>query len=188
MKTFIPALRLTFILLFLFSGIYPLVVAFIGKFAPGSGKGITITSMGKIVGYENIGQSFISDRYFHGRPSAVNYNASGSGGSNKAPFNPEYHATVQARIDTFISHNPGVAKKEIPADLITASGSGLDPHISPRAATIQVKRIAQIRGITEQEVTALVAQHIEEPLMGLLGPEKVNVLKLNIALDQLKEK
>ena len=163
--------------------IYPLLIAGIGKMSPGSGKGVTVTLNGKVVGYERIGQKFTEDKYFWGRPSAVDYNAAGSAGSNRGPSNPGYLQLVQDRVDSFLLHNPGIKKEEIPADLVTASGSGLDPNISPAAAYVQVKRIATARGLTEKTVTELVGLHIEKPM---LGPSVVHVLKLNIELDKLK--
>lgn len=122
--------------------------------------------------------------YFHGRPFAVNYNAAGSGGSNKGPSNPDYLAQVQARIDTFLAHNPGVKKSEVPVDLVTASGSGLDPDISLQAERIQVPRIARERNMDENKLFELIEKTKETPLPGIPGPEKINVLKLNIALNQ----
>lgn len=185
MKTnLIPALRLTLVLLLFFSGIYTFIVYGAAMLAPGKGKGEIIEADGKKY-YANIGQSFTEDRYFNGRPSAVNYNAAGSGGSNKGPSNEEYLAVVQARIDTFLVHNPGIAKKQIPVELVTASGSGLDPHISPKAARVQVKRIAAARHLSEQVLNELIIKTTEKPVLGILGPEKINVLKLNLALDQL---
>lgn len=181
-----PALRLTFVLLVLLAVLYPLLVAAIGKLTPGGGAGETILVNGHVVGYANVGQKFTADRYFNSRPSAVDYNAAGSAGSNKGPSNPDYLATVQARIDTFLAHNPGVKKSDIPAELVTASGSGLDPDLSPAGAKIQVSRIARIRGISEEKLTQLVDANTEGPLLGLFGPAKVNVLKLNVALDALK--
>lgn len=178
-----PSIRLTAVLVLICSVIYPLLVAGIGMTAPGGGNGVTVTEHGMIVGYENIGQNFTRDDYFQGRPSAVNYNAAGSGGSNKGPTNPDYLAQVQNRIDTFLAHNPGVSKSEIPVDLITASGSGLDPHISIQAARIQVARIAKLRNRPESEINALIDEVKEEPLFGFLGPERINVLKLNLALN-----
>jgi K+-transporting ATPase ATPase C chain len=165
------------------AGLYPLFIAAIGRLAPGGGKGITITAKGKVVGYENIGQNFTADTYFHGRPSAVDYNAAASGGSNKGPSNPAYLQTVQQRIDTFLAHNPTIKKEQIPADLVTASASGLDPHISPAAALVQVNRVAASRGIAADKISTLVEQHIEKTI---LGPQVINVLKLNVALDELK--
>lgn len=185
MKTnLISSLRLTLVLLLFFSGIYTFIVYGAAMLAPGKGKGEMIGANGKQY-YANIGQSFTEDRYFNGRPSAVNYNAAGSGGSNKGPSNKEYLALVQARIDTFLVHNPGITKKQIPVELVTASGSGLDPHISPKAARVQVKRIAAVRHLSEQTLNELIAQQIEKPLLGIFGPEKINVLKLNLALDQI---
>ncbi|GAB3775960.1 K(+)-transporting ATPase subunit C [Spirosoma horti] len=181
-----PAIRLTLVLLVILSVVYPLVVAGVARFAPGEGKGETITANGKVVGYALVGQKFTEDRYFNGRPSAADYNASGSAGSNKGPSNPDYLKTVQARIDTFLVHNPGVRKEDIPAELVTASGSGLDPDLSPVAAKIQVARVAKIRGISTERLTQLVDEHTKGPLIGLFGPSTVNVLALNVALDQLK--
>lgn len=163
--------------------LYPLLIAGIGKATAGGGKGKTVSVNGKVVGYENVGQKFTDDKYFQGRPSAVDYNAGGSGGSNKGPSNPGYLQIVKDRIDTFIVHNPGIRKEEIPADLVTASGSGLDPHISPAAAFVQVKRIASVRNLSEDKVKELVNDQIEKTI---LGPSVVNVLKINIALDNLK--
>lgn len=181
---FMPSLRLTAVLLITCSVVYPLLVAAAGLAAPGGGSGVKAVEHQLVVGYENIGQHFDRPGYFHGRPSAVNYNAAGSGGSNKGPSNPDYLAQVQARIDTFLAHNPGVKKSKIPVDLVTASGSGLDPHISVQAARIQVPRIARVRNMDKNKLFELIEKTKETPLLGLLGPEKINVLKLNIALNQ----
>ncbi len=187
MKTnLISALRLTLVLLFFFSGVYTFIVYGVAKLSPGNGNGDIIEVNGKKY-YVNIGQSFTEDRYFNGRPSAINYNAAGSGGSNKGPSNEAYLALVQARLDTFLLHNPGITKAQIPVELVTASGSGLDPHISPKAARVQVKRIAAVRHIPGQALNELITKAIEKPLLGIMGPEKINVLKLNIALDQLSK-
>src|SRR4029079_3874332 len=181
-KNLLISLKLTLIMLILCSVLFPLLIAAIGKATPGGGKGKTLSVNGKAVGYELIGQKFTDDKYFWGRPSAVDYNAAGSAGSNKRPSHPDYLQVVQDRIDTFLVHNPGVKKEEIPADLVTASGSGLDPDISPASAYIQVKRVAAVRGIAEDKIRSLVDQHIDKTI---LGPSVVNVLKLNIALDNL---
>lgn len=180
-----PAIKLTLICLVFFSGIYTVSIWGVAQFSPNKGKGETITHNGKIF-YRNIGQSFSDDRYFNSRPSAVNYNAAGSAGSNKGPSNPDYLAEVQTRIDSFAAHNPGVEKSAIPADLVTASGSGLDPNISVQAAKIQVERIAKLRRISSAVLLKLIEQQTEKPLLGLFGPEKINVLELNLALDKLK--
>ncbi|MBN8677768.1 MAG: K(+)-transporting ATPase subunit C [Chitinophagales bacterium] len=184
MKTHIfSSIVLTFSFMLITMGGYTGLVWGIGQLAPNQGKGITIQQNGKSY-YENIGQTFSDDRYFWSRPSAVGYNAAGSAGSNKGPSNPDYLRQVQDRIDTFMVHHPGISKAEIPADLVTASGSGLDPHISPQAAYVQAGRIARTRSIPEAEVQKLVSKHIEGPWLGLFGPSKVNVLELNLALDQ----
>ncbi|GAB6122114.1 K(+)-transporting ATPase subunit C [Dysgonomonas termitidis] len=180
----IPAIRLTVATLLLFAVVYPVAVWGIAQLSPNQGKGEIIELNGKKY-YSNIGQSFTDDKYFWSRPSAVDYNAAGSGGSNKGPSNEEYLAQVQARIDTFLIHNPQVNKPEIPVDMITASGSGLDPDFSVQAAKVQVKRIAKIRHMEESKLLELIDRETEKPLLGLLGPEKINVLKLNIALDNL---
>ncbi len=180
-----PAIRLTLICLVLFPGIYMVIVLGIAQLTPDSGKGETISQDGK-TWFSNIGQSFTEDKYFNSRPSAVGYNAAGSGGSNKGPNNPEYLTQVQERIDTFMAHNPGIAKSEIPIDLVTASGSGLDPHISVKAAQVQVKRIARVRQLSENVILELIGQYTEKPLWGMFGTTKINVLKLNLALDKIK--
>jgi K+-transporting ATPase ATPase C chain len=185
MKNVMISLRLTLVLLVICAVIFPGLVALAAKLAPGNGKGETISVNGKVVGYANVGQKFTQDKYFWGRPSAVDYNGAGSAGSNKGPSNPDYLKTVQDRIDSFMVHNPGIKKEAIPAELVTASGSGLDPDISPAAAYVQVTRIATVRHLPASKVQALVAAHIEKPLLGILGPSKVNVLKLNVALNAL---
>src|SRR5215470_3660127 len=122
-----PAIRLTLVFIVFFMGIYSLVILAGAQLAPGKGKGETVSFNNKIVGWKLLGQKFTDDKYFWSRPSAVDYNAASSGASNKGPTNPEYLKQVQDRIDTFLVHNPGVDKSEIPSDLVTASGSGLDP-------------------------------------------------------------
>lgn len=185
-KYLLPGLKLTIVMIILCAVLYPLLIAGVSKLAPGQGKGETISVNGKVVGYANIGQKFTDDKYFWGRPSAVDYNATGSAGSNKGPSNADYLQVVKDRIDSFLVHNPGVKKEQIPAEMVTASGSGLDPDISPASAKIQTKRIASIRNIDELKLLNLIDQHTESPLAGMLGPSKINVLKLNIALDDLK--
>lgn len=187
MKKYIwPSVKITFVFIILCSLLYPLLIAGIAKLAPGGGKGETLSVDGKVVGYANIGQKFTEDKYFQSRPSAVDYNAAGSAGSNKGPTNPDYLKQVQDRIDSFLVHNPGINKEQIPAELVTASGSGLDPDISPYGAKIQVKRIAAVRKLDEAKLINLVDQQTEKSLLGLFGPAKVNVLKLNIELSKLR--
>ena len=185
-KYILPSLKMTLVMIVLCAVLYPLLIAGIGRMAPGKGKGETISVNGRVVGYEKIGQKFTEDKYFRGRPSAVDYNAAGSAGSNKGPSNPDYLKIVSERIDSFLVHNPGIKKEEIPAEMVTASGSGLDPDISPASARIQVKRIAAARNIPENQLYDLLKAHTQVPLGKMLGPLKINVLKLNIALDQLK--
>jgi K+-transporting ATPase ATPase C chain len=185
-KYLLTSLKLTLVLIIICSVLYPLLIAAVGKLTPGGGNGEAVSVNGKVVGYAIVGQKFTDDKYFWSRPSAVDYNAAGSAGSNKGPTNSDYLKQVRDRIDTFLVHNPGVDKKDIPVELVTASGSGEDPDLSPAAAKVQVERIAAIRKIDEQKIYALIDQHTEDPLLGFLGPSKVNVLKLNIALDQLK--
>src|ERR1700712_2137691 len=169
MKTYLfPAIKLTVILIVILAGLYPLAISAVGKLAPGHGDGETIQFKGRVVGYANIGQKFTKDQYFWSRPSAVDYNAAGSGGSNKGPTNPDYlNKDVKGRIDTFLKHNPTVKKEDIPAELVTASGSGLDPDLSPAGAKIQVTRVAKARGLSEDKVLALIDSHTEGPLLGL---------------------
>ena len=187
MKTYLlQSLKISVILIVLVSGIYPLAIAGIGKFAPGNGDGVTVMYKGRVVGYANIGQKFTKDKYFYSRPSAANYQADGGVGSNKGPSNPDYLKDVNARIDTFLKHNPGVTHEQIPAELVTSSGSGLDPDLSPAGAQIQVARIAKIRNISIDKINAIIAANTEQPLFGLFGPPKVNVLKMNVALHELK--
>lgn len=185
MKTTIfSAIRLTLVCLVLLSGVYTIIVLGIAQLAPNNGKGEIISQNGKTY-YSNIGQNFTDDRYFNSRPSAVGYNAAGSGASNKSATNPEYLAQIKMRVDTFLIHNPDVKIAAIPVDLITASGSGLDPNISVQAAKVQLKRIAKIRNISETKLNQLIETQTEKPFLGLFGPEKINVLKLNLSLDNL---
>jgi len=182
-KYILPSLKLTAVLIVILGLLYPLLIAAVGRLTPGQGKGETLTLNGKVVGYAHIGQHFSDDKYFWSRPSAIGYNAAGSSGSNKGPSNPDYLRDVQAHIDSFLVHHPGVKKEDIPAELVTYSGSGLDPDLSPAGAKIQVKRIAAIRHLGEDQLNALVDRYTERPLLGIFGPPRVNVLRLNIALD-----
>jgi K+-transporting ATPase ATPase C chain len=182
----LPAIRLTLFSLIFFSGIYTLLIFGIAQFAPNHGEGENIQIKGKTVGYKLEAQNFTNDIYFISRPSAASYNAAGSSGSNKGPTNPDYLKDVQTRIDSFLVHNKTVRKEQIPSELVTASGSGLDPDISPAGAYIQVPRIAIARGLPAEKINSIVDQAIERPLFGLFGTERVNVLKLNLALDNNK--
>lgn len=179
----LPAIRLTLFCLIFFCGVYTLTILGIAQAAPGKGLGEKVMVNNKVVGYKLEGQSFTGDIYFNGRPSAAGYNAAGSSGSNKGPSNPDYLKDVQSRIDSFLIHNPLIKKEAVPSELVTASGSGLDPDISPAAAYIQVARIATARHLSEKKIKALVTAVIEKSFLGI---ERINVLKLNIALDQIK--
>ncbi len=163
-------------------GIYLGIVYAGSKVLPTQGNAEIIHYKGQKF-YANIGQEFKSAKYFHGRPSAVNYNAAGSAGSNKGPSNEEYLQTVQKRIDTLKMQNPEMHNVKVPVELVTASGSGLDPDISPEGALYQVKRIAKERNISIDKIQNLINNQTEK---SFFGPSKVNVLKLNIALNQLQ--
>lgn len=184
-KEIIPSLILSVICLILFCGIYPAIVWGIAQVSPGKGEGHVMYVAGKKY-YTNVGQKFTTDKYFSSRPSAVDYNAAGSGGSNKGPSNPDYLVQVQGRIDSFMVHNPGTRLPDIPSELVTASGSGLDPDITPAAARVQVSRIAYSRGLTAVSIEQIINKHIEWPLYGM-GPNKINVLLLNLSLDSLQK-
>ncbi len=182
----ISSLLISFWCLVFFCVIYTASIAGVAWFtAPNHGRGQTVSLNGRVVGYALVGQKFTDDKYFNSRPSAVEYNAASSCGSNKGPTNPDYLATVQQRIDTFLVHNPGVTKQQIPSELVTASGSGLDPHLSPEAALIQVNRIAKVRNISAEKLVALVNSNTVKPALGFWGVPVVNVLALNISLDNL---
>lgn len=180
----LPAIKMTAVCIILFCGLYTLLILGIAQAAPNKGEGQPVTLNGKKVGYLLEGQNFTADQYFNGRPSAAGYNAAGSAGSNKGPSNPDYLKTVSDRVDSFLVHNPTITKADIPSDLVTASGSGLDPDISLQAAKIQVDRIAKIRNLNKDKINALIEQQKHHSVFN--GIEKLNVLSLNLALDQIK--
>ncbi|WP_300725661.1 K(+)-transporting ATPase subunit C [uncultured Bacteroides sp.] len=190
MKNLIKSLRITLAFCVLFAVCYVLILWIFAQFAgPGKGNAETVTLNGKVVGAANVGQLFTSDIYFWGRPSCAGdgYDASSSGASNKGPTEQPYLDEVKARIDSFLVHHPYLKRQEVPAEMVTASGSGLDPHITPASAYVQVKRVAQARGMNEADVKKLVDEAIEKPLLGLFGTERINVLKLNVALEQASQ-
>lgn len=189
MKTLIrPAVTL-FVLLSVITGlIYPLLVTGIGQaLFPKQAAGSLIERDGKLIGSRLIGQNFTDSQYFWGRPSATApqpYNAAASGGSNFGPLNPALKDAVDARVQALRAADPGNTQP-IPVDLVTASASGLDPHISPAAAEYQIARVAQARGLAPEIVRKLVAAWTEDRQWGIFGEPRVNVLELNLALDRL---
>ena len=189
MKTLLKSIKITLVFCVFFSVFYILVLWLFARVAgPNQGNAEVVTLNGKVVGAANVGQKFTEDIYFWGRPSCAGdgYDSTSSSGSNKGPTNPEYLAEVKSRIDTFLVHHPYLSRKDVPAEMVTASGSGLDPDITPQSAYVQVKRVAQARGMDVEEVRRIVDKAVEKPLLGVFGTEKVNVLKLNIALEETK--
>jgi K+-transporting ATPase ATPase C chain len=181
-----PALLMLALLTVLTGGVYPLLVTGIAQgLFPHQANGSLIEQNGKVVGSELIGQPFSDPKYFWGRPSAtgpVPYNAGASSGSNLGPLDPALEVAVKARIAALKASDPANTAP-IPVDLVTASGSGLDPHISPAAARRQALRIARLHGLSETEVMQLIDAHTQGRQFGLLGEPRVNVLALNLALE-----
>jgi potassium-transporting ATPase KdpC subunit len=192
-----PAIVVLFGLTVITGLVYPLAMTGIAQIVfPHQAQGSLIERGGKVVGSQLIGQAFTGDKYFHGRPSATTapdpadasksvaapYNAANSGGSNLGPSNKALIDRVQGDIDKLRKENPAAP---IPADLVTTSGSGLDPDISPEAAFFQAPRVAKARNLAEDRVRQLVSDHIEDRFFGIFGEPRVNVLLLNLALDQL---
>lgn len=177
------AIRFTLITTVLLGLVYPLLItAFAHLAMPSKADGQLITRDGKIIGSAIIGQSFASDQYFHGRPSAAGngYDAANSGGSNFALSNKKLVDRIQGDVATYQKTGPGTP---VPIDLVTASGSGLDPDITPAAALYQVHRVATARHLSNAVVESLVREHIQQRQFGFLGEPRVNVLQLNLALD-----
>jgi K+-transporting ATPase ATPase C chain len=182
------ALMMLLTLTLLTGVIYPLAVTgFAQLFLPSLADGSLIIRDGKVIGSELIGQQFNDPKYFWGRPSATSpfpYNAAASSGSNLGPTNPAFIDAVRGRVSALRAADP-VNDTPIPVDLVTASGSGLDPHMSPAAAEYQLKRVARARGLGENTLRDLVARHTEGRQLGVLGERRINTLKLNMALDDL---
>lgn len=187
MKSELRACLILFVLLTVLTGVvYPAVVTLVAQAAfPHQANGSVILRNGKGAGSELIGQSFDAPRYFWGRPSATDptsYNAASSNGSNLGPTNPDLLSTVQKRVEALRKAHPDQTSS-VPVELVTSSGSGLDPHIGLAAAEYQVTRVAKARGMSPDQVRRLVTEHTEGRTLGLLGEPRVNVLQLNLALD-----
>lgn len=181
-----PAITLLALLTILTGVVYPLSVTGLAQVLfPHQANGSLIVMDGKTYGSELIGQQFDDPNYFWGRPSAAGYNAAASSGSNLGPMNPSLEEVVQARIDALQAADPD-NPLPIPVDLVSASASGLDPHISVASALYQVRRVASARGLSEAEVTSLVEQYTEGRQFGIFGEPRINVLLLNLALDGIQ--
>lgn len=181
-------IRLVLVLLVICGIAYPLLMTGLSQvIMPAKADGSLIKNeSGEIIGSELIGQSFKDPGYFHGRISSINYDAAGSGTPNYSPSNEEMVERTKNDIVEFLKENPTIKKEDIPSDLMTNSGSGLDPNVSPQGAIVQVPRIAKERGLSEKSLYNLVDKFTEGRSLGLFGEPRINVLKLNIALDELR--
>jgi K+-transporting ATPase ATPase C chain len=184
------AIMSTLVLAVVCCGLYPLVVFGVGQlaFRDKANGSLIVDQAGTVRGSKLLGQGFTDPRYFHPRPSAAGngYDAANSGGSNLGPTSQKLKDAIHDRVDAYRKENGLSADQEVPADAVTASGSGLDPHISPRNAEFQVPRVAKARGLSEEKVRELIRKNTEGRDLGILGDLGVNVLQLNLALDQLK--
>jgi K+-transporting ATPase ATPase C chain len=185
LEQFLPAVRITLVLTVLTGMLYPALVTGIAQaIFPKQANGSLIQVNGKVIGSELIGQKFSKPEYFQGRPSAAGdgYDAANSGASNFGPTNQKLVDRIKADAEKFRKENPDFAGP-IPADLLTASASGLDPHLSPASAAAELPRVAKARGVSQAQVQELLDRHTESRQLGFLGEPRVNVLKLNLALD-----
>ncbi|OAA90183.1 K(+)-transporting ATPase subunit C [Clostridium coskatii] len=207
MKMLQKSIRLTVVLMIICGIIYPLFITGIGQvFFHKQANGSIITVNGKEVGSELIGQNFTDPRFFRGRVSAVNYNTytkadlkpdkSGkvaytgvsSGSQNLAPSNKALQDRVKKDLGDFLKTHPGVKKEDIPTDLLTSSGSGLDPNISPKAAEVQIPAVSKATGISEESIRKIVRKYTEDKTFGILGEPRVNVLKVNLEIASILNK
>ena len=190
MRALITAIWMTVVLTVLTGIVYPLLVWGLAQVIfPWQANGSLVSRNGQIVGSELIGQNFAQARYFHPRPSAAGdrgYDPTNSGGSNLGPTNRKLIENVRTALHKVMEENPGIARQQVPIDLVTSSGSGLDPEISPASADIQVARVAKARGLSEAAVRGIIAQHLRGRLFGVIGEPGVNVLDLNLALDGIQ--
>lgn len=187
-----PAIVSTLVLAVICCGFYPLAVTGISKlaFAKQANGSLIVDKNGTIIGSALLGQNFSGEKYFHPRPSAAGangYDAASSSGSNLGPTSQKLADLIKERVAAYRSTNGLAENAEVPADAVTASGSGLDPNISPANAALQTARIAKMRSLSPEKVKQLVAANTDKATFGLLGEDGVNVLKLNLALDALKE-
>lgn len=184
------AIRSSLVFIVLCGIVYPLVSTGVAQvLMPGNANGSMIrNSKGEIAGSELIGQSFTDPRYFHGRVSSIEYKAEASGTNNYAPSNPDLLKRTKESIEAWKKNNPDVPVSQLPIDLITNSGSGLDPHITPASAQVQIPRIRKLTGLSADQLGKLVEANTEGRSLGLFGEPRVNILKLNIALDALLKK
>ncbi len=182
------AIKMTLVLTLLTGIIYPVLITVVSEtIFPFQARGSLITHDGHVVGSQLIGQNFSAPGYFHPRPSAAGngYDPTSSGGSNLGPTNKALIDTVRQRLKEVVEQNPGSAPTDVPISQVTASGSGLDPEISPAGAEMQVARVAKARGMTVEAVTDLVRENTRSRWAGVIGEPGVNVLQLNLALDKL---
>ncbi|MDR4986107.1 potassium-transporting ATPase subunit C [Bacillus cereus] len=182
-----PIVRVTFTFLVLCGLVYPLIVTGIAQavMKDNADGSLIYNDKGEVVGSKLIGQNFTDPRYFHGRVSSIEYKAEASGSNNYAPSNPDLAKRVEKSIEDWKKQNPTVPVTEVPIDLVTNSGSGLDPDISPKAASVQVDRISKITNIPKEKLDQLIKEQTEGAALGLFGEDRVNVLKLNLELQKL---
>jgi K+-transporting ATPase ATPase C chain len=189
MRTLITATLMTIALTLLTGIVYPIVVWGIAQVLfPWQANGSLVTRDGQTVGSELIGQNFAAPKYFHPRPSAAGdkgYDASNSSGSNLGPTNRKLIDATKASLHKVLEENPGATPADVPMDMVTTSGSGLDPEISPEGAELQVKRVAKARGLSEDSVRSVVEDNLRSCFSGVVGEPGVNVLELNLALDRM---